>query len=164
MDLIIDRVSYICMHWKHATEEYVGKFHPDMWNAFKKLPGEDLILIIGDFNSKVGFTAEVNDTRNTVGKYELSNKNQKTKRLIYFWTRNNLFIANTGFQIGFRHLYTWRSPRPIYRNEIDWKFFLPKASWRMAHRWNLKKNITKKEVKSNVLTNNSSVQESGKLH
>lgn len=103
--------------------------HSSEWfgDALKILPGRDFILIIEDFNAKVGFTAEYNDVRNTFCKYGFGERNQREE---WYFVENNLFIANTGFQHRPRHLYTCRSPGEIHRNQTD--LILIKSFLRLA--------------------------------
>ena len=53
-----------------------------------------LLLIIGDWNAKVGSQ----ETSGVTGKFGLGVQNEAWQRLIEFWQENALVIANTFFQ------------------------------------------------------------------
>ena len=53
------------------------------------------------------------------GKFGLGVQNEAGQRLIDFYQKNTLVIANTLFQQRKRWLFTWTSPDGQYRNQID---------------------------------------------
>ena len=86
----------------------------------------DVLLIIGDFNAKVGDKEKIG----IVGKHGLGNRNQAGERLFDTSAANNLFITHTFFQQPKRRQYTWISPNRLYRNQID--YMLCSKRWRSA--------------------------------
>ena len=77
-------------------------------------PKKDVLLIIGDWNAKVGSQ----ETPGVTGKFGLGVWNEAGQRLIKFCQENTLVIANTLFQQHKRRLYTWTSPDSQYQNQI----------------------------------------------
>ena len=72
----------------------------------KITPQKDVLLIIGDWNAKVGSQ----ETPGVTGKFGLGMRNEAGQRLTEFCQENVLVIANTFFQQHKRRLYTWTSP------------------------------------------------------
>ena len=77
-----------------------------MKDALELTPKKDVLLIIGDWNAKVGSQ----ETPGVTGKFGLGIQNQAGQRLIEFFQENALVTANTLFQQHKRRLYTWTSP------------------------------------------------------
>ena len=65
------------------------------------------LLIIGDWNAKVGSQ----EIPGVTGKFGLGVQNEAGQRLIEFYQRKILVIANTLFQQHKRQLYTWTFTR-----------------------------------------------------
>ena len=76
---------------------------------------KDVLLIIGDWNAKVGSQ----ETPGVTGKFGLGVQDKAGQRLIEFCQENTLIIANTLFQKHKRRLYTWISPDGQHQNQID---------------------------------------------
>lgn len=70
------------------------------------ISGKDMLLLIGDWNAKVGEIRVPGIT----GKFGLGTRNDPGERLIDFCGENSVFIANTISQQHKRRLYTWTSP------------------------------------------------------
>src|SRR5438132_11326051 len=84
---------------------------------------DDVLLIMGDFNAKVGEGAE----GRTVGKFGLGIRNESGDKLINLSKTNNMVITNTQFKQHKRRLYTWTSADGRYRNQID--YILIQGRW-----------------------------------
>ena len=82
------------------------QFYQDLQDLLELTPKKDVLLIIGDWNAKVGSQ----ETPGVTGKFGLGLQNEAGKRLIEFCQENALVIANTLFQQHKRRLYTWTSP------------------------------------------------------
>ena len=68
------------------------------------------LLIIGDWNARLGSQ----EIPGVTGKFGLGVQNEAGQRLIEFYQRKILVIANTLFQKCKRRLYTWTSPDGQY--------------------------------------------------
>ena len=74
-------------------------------------PKKDVLVIIGDWNTKVGSQ----EIPGITGKFGLGVRNEAGKRLIEFCQENTLVIANTFFQQNERRLHMditrWSMPK-----------------------------------------------------
>ena len=101
---------------RNAEEAEVEWFYEDLQDFLELAPKKDVLLIIGDWNAKVGSQAILGVT----GKFGLGVENEARQRLTEFCQENALVIANTLFQQHKRRLYTWTSPDGQYQNQIDY--------------------------------------------
>jgi len=92
-------------------EDFYGSLH----SAFNETPKKDVLILIGEWNSKI----DRGDEPGMVGRYGLGNRNEAGEQLLEFCEENDLFQANA---------YTWTSPDGQCRNQID---YIPgKRQWR----------------------------------
>ena len=99
----------------NAEEAEVERFYEDLQDLLELTPKKDVLLIIGDWNAKVGSQ----ETPGVTGKFGLEIWNEAGQRRIEFCQENALVIANTLFQQHKRRLYTWTSPDGQHQNQID---------------------------------------------
>ena len=78
-----------------SSEEDIDKFYLDLQQEINRTQKEDLLIIMGDFNAKVGIGDE--DSRQVMGKFGIGQRNDRGERLIDFCYTNDLFITNTAF-------------------------------------------------------------------
>ena len=90
----------------NAEEAEDEQFYEDLHDLLELTPKKDVLLIIGDWNAKIGSQ----DTSGVTGEFRLGVRNEAGQRLIEFCPKNTLVIANTFFQQHKRRLYTWTSP------------------------------------------------------
>jgi endonuclease/exonuclease/phosphatase family metal-dependent hydrolase len=93
------------------------QFYEDLQKLQDKVPRNDLLIIAGDFNAKVGRESAY---KGVVGKYfihPISNLNGEY--LCNHAISNNLTIASTQFQHKRIHIGTWTSPTGQTVNQID---------------------------------------------
>ena len=90
----------------NAEEAEVEWFYEDLQDLLELTHKKDVILIIGDWNAKVGSQ----ETPGVTGKFGLGVENEAGQGLIEFWQENTLVITNTLFQQHKRRLYTWTPP------------------------------------------------------
>lgn len=113
---IIQVYAPTCDGDDHEVEE----FYEGIDQLLKSVKSQDINIIIGDLNAKVGQGEE----GKIVGKFGLGKRNVRGDRLVEFCSENNMVITNTWFQHPARRLYTWRSPadKPshVVRNQIDY--------------------------------------------
>ena len=110
----------------NAKEAEVEWFYEDLQDLLELTPPKDVLLIIGDWNAKVGSQ----ETPEVTGKFGLGIQNEAGQRLIEFCQENALVIANTLFQQHERRLYTWASPDGQHRNQIE--YILCSQRWRSS--------------------------------
>ena len=94
----------------NAEEAEVERFCEDLQDLLEITPQKDVLLIIGDWNAKVGSQKIPGVT----GKFGLGVRNEAGQRLMELCQENTLVIANTLFQQHKRRLYTWTSPNGQY--------------------------------------------------
>src|SRR5437867_3684120 len=85
-----------------SDEEVTDKFYESLQDVMDKAHKGDVLLIMGDFNAKVGEGAE----GRTVGKFGLEIRNESGDKLIDLSKTNNMVITNTQFKQHKRRLYT----------------------------------------------------------
>ena len=90
----------------NTEEAEVEQFYEGLKDLLELTPQKDVLIIIGDWNAKVGSQ----ETPGVTGKFGLGIRNEAGQRLIEFCQENALVIANTLFQQHKRRLYTWTSP------------------------------------------------------
>ena len=87
------------------AEEAEFEWFEDPQDLLELTPKKDVLLIIGDWNAKVGSQ----ETPGITGKFGLGVQNEAGQRLIEFCQKNALVIANTLFKQHKRRLYTYTS-------------------------------------------------------
>jgi len=87
-------------------------FYEKLQETLDTLPKGDILVVIGDFNSKVGEGA----VKGIVYEAWFIERNEAGDKLVEFCAANDLMISNTWFQLPKRRLYTNGS----YRNQIDY--------------------------------------------
>ena len=100
----------------NAEEAEVEQFYKDLQDLLELTPPKDILLIIGDWNAKVGSQ----EIPGVTGKSGLGVQNEAGQSLTEFCQENTLLIANILFQQHKRRLYSWTSPDGQYRNQIDY--------------------------------------------
>ena len=100
----------------HEMEES-EQFYNDVQAIIDTTRRDDLLLVMGDFNAKVG---DQLDSDCGIGKFGLGNRNGNGDLLAEFCRANDLFLCNTSFQHPERRRYTWVSPDGETRNQIDY--------------------------------------------
>ena len=99
----------------HELEES-EQFYNDVQAIIDTTRNDELLIIMGDFNAKVG---DQLDPECGIGKFGLGNRNENGDLLAVFCRVNDLFLCNTRFQHPERRRYTWISPDGETRNQID---------------------------------------------
>ena len=110
----------------NAKEAEVEQFYEDLQDLLELTPRKDVLLIIEDWNAKVGSQ----ETSGVTGKFGLGIQNEAGQRLIEFFQENALVVANTLFQQHKRRLYTWTSPDGQHQNQTD--YILCSQRWRSS--------------------------------
>ena len=90
----------------NAEEAEVEQFYEDLQDLLELTPKKDALIIIGDWNAKVGSQ----ETPGVTDRFGLEVQNEAGQRLTEFCQENALVMANILFQQHKRRLYTWMSP------------------------------------------------------
>ncbi|KAF7249083.1 Craniofacial development protein 2 [Varanus komodoensis] len=109
-----------------AEEAEVDQFYEGLQHLQELTPKNDVLIIMGDWNAKVGSQKITGIT----GKFGLGVQNEAGHSLVEFCQENTMVIANTLFQQPKRRLYTWTSPDGQHRNQID--YVLCSQRWRSS--------------------------------
>ena len=86
-------VVQVCAPTTNSEEAEVDQFYEDL-EELELTPKIDVLLIVGDWNAKVGSQ----EVPGVTGKFGLGEQNEARKRLTEFCQENVLVIANTLFQ------------------------------------------------------------------
>ena len=113
---LIITVIQVYVPTTNAKEAEVEWFCEDLQDLLELTPKIDVIVIIGDWNAKVGSQ----EIPGVTGKFGLRVQNKAGRRLTEFCQENALVIENTLFQQHKRWLYTWTSPDGQYGNKVDY--------------------------------------------
>ena len=108
----------------NTKEAEVEQFYEDLQDLLELKPKNDVLLIIGNWNAKIG-SQEIPEI---TGKFGLGVQNEAGQKLTEFCQENVPVIANTLFQQHKRQLYTWTSPDG--QNQID--YILCSQRWRTS--------------------------------
>ena len=109
-----------------SNAEEAERFYEDLQELLELTPQKDVLFIIGDWNTKVGSQ----ETLAVTGKFGLGVQNEAGQRLIEFYQKNTMVIANTLFQQHKRRHCTWTSPDGQHQNQID--YILCSQTWRSS--------------------------------
>ena len=96
------------------------KFIEELQDVLDRVPPSDILVVLGDFNARVGKREEGRDVwRQTGGKHGLGSCNEAGERLLELCAVNNLTIINTWFEKREVHLATWKHPATKQSHMID---------------------------------------------
>lgn len=98
-----------------TDDEEKEAFYDDLRETIKKKKYQEVLILTGDFNAKVG-NQKVDDV---IGPYGLGIRNSAGELFINFCHENNLFVCNTWFQQKEASRHTWISPDGGTKNQID---------------------------------------------
>ncbi|CAF4234070.1 unnamed protein product, partial [Rotaria magnacalcarata] len=82
---------------QQMTSTTSDPFYADLQTTLDKVLKSDMVLIIGDFNARIGVQQHTT-SRNVVGPYAVDAINENGERLFDFCSLNNRVISNTFFQ------------------------------------------------------------------
>ena len=100
-----------------ATEEEKESFYYQLQTVYDRTPRRDVIVVIGDFNAKIGNNNTGMET--VMGQHGLGSMNENCEILADFCTCNDIVIGGTIFPHKPCHKATWRSPDARTENQID---------------------------------------------
>lgn len=92
------------------------RFYEQIQEVLSSLKSQEIIIVIGDFNPKIGRGA----VPRIAGGLGLGDRNERGDMLIQFCCESNFVIKNTFYKLHPRRFYTWKSPGDAYRNQTDY--------------------------------------------
>ena len=111
--------SYICI--SRAPPGIKSKFMEELQDVLDKVPSSDLLLLLGDFNARVGCSDTNGELwRGIRGRYGIGAGNEAGDRLLEFCAVNQLTVMNTWFAKKDIHLATWQHPATRQQYMIDY--------------------------------------------
>ena len=113
-----------------SEDDLKDNFYLRLQAEIEQVPMQDLIIIMGDLNAKVG--ADNSESDRVMGRHRSGIINENGERLVEFCTTNNLVIGGTLFPHREIHKITWCSPNGRDRNQID--HLLINGKWRRSLR------------------------------
>ena len=98
-------------------EEEKIEFYSTLERICSRVPKYEMLIIMGDFNAKVGREECRHKVSGKLCLHEQSNENGSF--LVQFVIRNNLYIKSTKFALKTIHMGTWKIPGSTEVNQID---------------------------------------------
>ena len=91
-----------------SDENIKDAFYELLEHTLQNIPQTDKILLLGDFNARVGSNSIV--WGGIIGKHGVGHENANGLRLLNLCAENNLLITNTFFQMPDKYKTTWMHP------------------------------------------------------
>ena len=82
-----------------------------------KLPKNDQLVILGDFNARVG--SDHDSWAPCLGHFGFGRMNSNGQRLLEFCHKQNLCVTNSFFKTKWQHKVSWRHPRSKNWHQLD---------------------------------------------
>jgi hypothetical protein len=109
-----------------CADSVIDEFYALLQQTVNNTSNTDLMVIMGDFNAKVG--TDWKTWKGAIGKFGHGEENERGERLLQFCLNNNLKIMNTVFyQRKANRKWTWESPNGKTHNMID--FIIVNRRW-----------------------------------
>ena len=94
------------------------KFYDDLRRLVQNTPTDDKIIIMGDFNARVGRDSE--SWKGVLGKHGVGNCKENGRLHLEFCSEHQLVITNTIFQQRNSIKTTWMHPRSKHWHLLDY--------------------------------------------
>ena len=101
----------------HSVEE-IEDFHQQIQEVIVETPKEDILVVQGDWNAKIGKDAQ-KDWKGICGSYCNTETNERGLRLLEFAIFDNLSVTNTFHLHKRSRRWTWHSPNGSH-HQIDY--------------------------------------------
>ena len=103
-----------------ATSPVKDHFFTDLQRVIDGVPASDVLLLLGDFNARVGSSNDAGDEwRAVLGRYGHGARNDAGERLLMWCATNGLSVINTHFQKPASGRGTWMHPATKQTHLID---------------------------------------------
>ncbi|KAG7304556.1 hypothetical protein JYU34_011506 [Plutella xylostella] len=100
-----------------ASDDVKDKFYEDLRECLEKVRASDKLLLLGDFNARVGNKSD--NWPECIGHHGIGNINDNGQRLLELCASLSLCITNTYFQNKSIHKVSWKHPRSGHWHQID---------------------------------------------
>ena len=101
-----------------SAEETIEHFYSELSNTLASVPTSDKLLLLGDFNARVGNDHQ--SWQGVLGKHGLGKCNSNGLLLLSKCAEFNLCITNTMFRLPNKHKTKWMHPRSRQWHLIDY--------------------------------------------
>lgn len=95
-----------------------ARFYEEVTHVLSRIPPREQILLMGDFNARVGRDFEA--WPKVLGRHGVGNMNSNGLLLLSMCTQFNLAITNTMFRLPAKYKTTWMHPRSKHWHLIDY--------------------------------------------
>ena len=99
-------------------EDVEEKFFEDLKSLINSPPPKDKLIIMGDFNARVGRSHE--NWKRVIGRHGTGKENSNGTLLLSLCAQYQLAITNTVFQLLDKHKTSWMHPRSEHWHLIDY--------------------------------------------
>ena len=100
-----------------SSQESIMGFYQDLWDCVKAIPKADKILMLGDFNARVGSDHK---TWDPLGRFGIGKVNDNGLLLLQLCTEFQLAVCNTFYQQKDIRKVTWIHPRSKHGHILDY--------------------------------------------
>ncbi|XP_076049415.1 uncharacterized protein LOC143030098 [Oratosquilla oratoria] len=94
-----------------------NKFYKELDNLLHNLPKNEKVIILGDFNARVGSNFDV--WQGVIGRHGTGKENSNGIRLLNLCSTHDFTITNTVFQLSNKYKMSWKHPRSKHWHQID---------------------------------------------
>ncbi|KAJ4918209.1 hypothetical protein JOQ06_023050 [Pogonophryne albipinna] len=101
-----------------SESEAKDSFYQSLDEALRRIPKNDKIFLLGDFNARVGQNSSI--WSGVLGRHGVGQVNANGLRLLTLCSEHNLTITNTIFQQKAKYKTSWMHPRSKHWHLIDY--------------------------------------------
>ena len=94
-------------------------FYAELNSLIRSVPRDDKLLILGDFNARVG-QDHAHTWANIIGRHGVGSLNSNGLLLLELCAEHNLTVMNTMFRLKNKHKTTWMHPRSHHWHLLDY--------------------------------------------
>ena len=96
-----------------------SRFLKDLQDVVDEVPHSDFLVLLGDFNARVGvFNPQDDLWHGVVGNFEIEERNSPGEDFLQFYEHNQLTVMNTCFQKKLILCGTWMHPTTKFHHMI----------------------------------------------
>ena len=103
-----------------ASQEDKDRFFDDLQRVLDGISADDVLLIMGDQNARVGAEDDGGAWDGVCGRHGVGRRNESGEALLSWCALNGLVVMNTMFEKKKIHKYTWQHPRSKQQHCIDY--------------------------------------------
>ena len=103
-----------------ASQEDKDHFFDDLQRVLDGISADDVLLIMGDLNARVGAEDDGGAWDGVCGRHGVGCRNESGEALLSWCALNGLVVMNTMFEKKKIHKYTWQHPRSKQWHCIDY--------------------------------------------